>query len=93
MESIHICQPKVDFFKLSVRRCPTCRKRRRMLVEHFAWYGFTVTCLTCGDEWQDGERCMRPCERGWRPKAVARAKARLKELREMRFDPAGGIIL
>jgi hypothetical protein len=49
--------------------CPTCNVRRRFL-QHYAGlsYGHDVTCLTCGDQWQDGER------RGGRKERVEHAR-------------------
>ena len=37
------------------------------------WYGWTLTCLGCGDRWLDGERLERPFMRGWRQEAIRRA--------------------
>lgn len=58
-----------------IMRCATCKTRRRMLVQDEAWYGPTVTCCHCGDNWQDGERSPRSNKRGWRKEAAARATA------------------
>jgi hypothetical protein len=58
-----------------VQFCPTEQRRRRLYCTFAGWYGVTWYCLGCGDCWQDGERGSRPFERGWRAKAIARAKS------------------
>ena len=55
--------------------CPTCGRRRRFYGTWAEWYGWTLTCLGCGDAWQDGERMERPFMRGWRADRIRRAKA------------------
>jgi len=56
-----------------IRDCPTENAPRRMLGEFAAYYGWTITCLGCGDRWMDGERGERPFARGWRQESIARA--------------------
>ena len=58
-----------------IRRCPTCKTRRRILWQDEVWYGVTTTCCHCGDCWQDGELYPRPAKRGWRKEAAAKATA------------------
>lgn len=58
-----------------IMRCPTCKTRRRMLVNDEIWYGLSATCCHCGDHWQDGELYPRPRHRGWRREAAAKATA------------------
>lgn len=72
--SVILCSPRISDARTTMRNCPTCRARRRFWSIFEEWYGWTETCLTCGDSWQDGERCERPAERGWRAKSVAHAK-------------------
>jgi hypothetical protein len=70
-----ICRPP-RLYRRIVRDCPVCKQRRRFVVWWGGmWYGETLTCLGCGDSWQDGERGYRPFQRGWRQKAIAQAKA------------------
>lgn len=57
-----------------VFHCPTCDRRRRFYGTFAHWYGWTWTCLACGDRWQDGERGERPFMRGWRAESMARAR-------------------
>ena len=60
----------------TVRRCPTCKQRRRFTGRDEAWYGLTVTCCSCGDTWSCGELLTHPFRRGWRKEAAAKARAR-----------------
>lgn len=53
-----------------VNHCPTCDRPRRMLVSFAEWYGATLHCSGCGDDWSDGYRGERPFARGWRRKAI-----------------------
>ena len=55
----------------TVRRCPTERVRRRMVVRDEPWYGATFHCCGCGDRWDEGGRLPRPAVRGWRRRAAA----------------------
>ena len=73
--SVHVCSPRTVTFR-SVRHCPTCRTRRRMVGVAAVWYGATWTCCTCGDSWGDGERLPRPFARGWRTRAADIARRR-----------------
>lgn len=72
-DGIVICAPRT-FNHRRFRHCPTCGCKRLFLCSPAVWYSATWTCLTCGDSWCDGERQTRPFARGWRKKAVARAK-------------------
>jgi len=57
-----------------IRDCPTENAPRRMVGSFAAYYGWTITCLGCGDRWQDGERGERPFARGWRQRSIAHAE-------------------
>lgn len=46
------------------------------------WYGWTITCLGCGDSWADGEMLPRPFKPRWRTESIAEARQRYKELME-----------
>lgn len=74
--SIHICSPKLQKWEVRHYKCPNCGKRK-MLVEYFEWYGASVSCLNCGDEWHDGELSPRSFARGWRERAVEQLQKRL----------------
>lgn len=79
--AIHICWTRVDEIKKWRRRCPSCT----FYTTHLGWfqerYGWNVTCLNCGEAWQDGERCPRPFAPGWRQQNIASAKQIWKEHR------------
>lgn len=63
---LHISYTNYSIIRKPVRDCPHCKTRRRMLECFQEWYGWTNTCLTCGEMWTDGEWHPRPFERGWR---------------------------
>jgi hypothetical protein len=60
-------------------RCPTCRRVSTFAFRDYEWYGRFQTCLTCGDQWSDGERLDRPFKRGWRQENIRKAKKMLRE--------------
>ena len=80
MSNLHICVSVAT--KAFTRRfpCPTCKRRTSQWMECFEWYGPTVTCLACGEQWRDGEMCPRPLRRGWRAENIAAAKKRRREM-------------
>ena len=79
---VHVCFRDITETEVIRRQCPTCEKCRRFLCELEEWYGWTTTCLTCGERWEEGERSSRPFERAWREKRVAAAKSRLARFRK-----------
>lgn len=64
--NLHIHAPQPVHVGCQLIDCPTCQRPRRMLTRYFEWYGATVTCCGCGEEWHDGERGERPFAPGWR---------------------------
>lgn len=68
-----VCSPR-GILGWRIIKCPTCDKRRKMLVRWEAWYGDTITCLTCADVWMDGECMPRPFRPKWRQERLARAR-------------------
>jgi ribosomal protein S27AE len=78
--ALHVHAPAADAFRRQRRRCPTCQARRTFTATHQAWYGWLLTCLGCGDRWQDGERLPRPFARGWRQQEIAAARKRARAL-------------
>src|SRR5688500_10982224 len=75
----YLCGGTYHYVRM-VRFCPICERRRRHVLSQptSLWYGGTPTCCGCGDSWDtDGEgfRNTRPFQRGWRPRAIALAKA------------------
>lgn len=74
---VHICAPPLLELRVIRATCwGRCQRRRYLLVESYEWYGPTVTCLRCGDQWSDGEMLPRPFAPRWREKSVERAKRR-----------------
>ena len=67
---VHIHAPAPIEERCQVDFCPTCERPRRMFVRYFEWYGGTVTCAGCGEEWHDGERGERPFAPGWRKQNI-----------------------
>ena len=61
------CHGPRGVHKLITLDCPTCEKPTEM-VERWdgAWYGTTLMCRECCDQWQDGERLPRPFARNWK---------------------------
>lgn len=72
--SLHLCYAPAWRYRRQFN-CPTCARRRLFLVELAAWWGSTVTCLTCGDAWAEEGRLPRPFKPRWRAESIARAKA------------------
>jgi hypothetical protein len=58
----------------TIGQCPTEERRRRIVGLDGGWWGVTWTCCGCGDSWQEDEYLPRPFERGWRQKAIAKAR-------------------
>ena len=81
-ETMALCRPTWSKVRQPVIECFNCKVRRRCLARFQDWYGWTITCLTCGDSWQDGEMIERPFQRGWRKEAVARAKKFWREYKD-----------
>jgi len=60
--------------KQPVIYCLTCKARKRSVAIFLEWYGWTTTCLGCGDQWSDGEMHDRPFMRRWRQQSISHAK-------------------
>ena len=71
---LHINAPPVTERRRFILPCPTCRARRRTIGRNYEWYGWHLTCLGCGDEWEDGEMLPRPFAPGWRRKNMEKAR-------------------
>ena len=71
---IHINWTRYSETFCRVNNCPTCERQRRMLGQFSEWYGTTLTCCGCGDQWTDGEMHERPFEPGWRQSNIRRAR-------------------
>lgn len=86
---VHIHAPSADMVRLHRRDCPTCERRRYFVAAHYEWYGWDLTCLWCGDTWQDGYRRERPFARGWREKSKASARALYRRYRAAASQTTG----
>ena len=75
-DTAHLHAPEATEGEIARSYCPTCAKSRFMARWFTPWYGWDMTCLKCGESWQDGERCERPFMPKWRQKSVAGALAR-----------------
>ena len=73
MSTLHIHAPQPTRIERRRIKCPTCQ-RRTFIGALYEWYGWLITCLHCGDRWQDGERMPRPFAPGWRKDNVRRAR-------------------
>jgi len=71
-----VCTPTVTRIEKHRYRCPTCKTRTTFLCEFAEWYGWTKTCLRCGDAWDNGEMLPRPFKPGWRKESIEWAKQR-----------------
>ena len=80
MNHIHVCWTNYSIQEVRTMDCYTCGTIQRMLCQFQDWYGWTITCLTCGEQWQDGERVERPFMRGWRKLAIEAANNKAREL-------------
>lgn len=76
---ISICKPTIKITKVGISFCPTCKSRRKFFGWFQDWYGWHITCLKCGDQWQDGERLERPFMPKWRQKSIESAKRMMRE--------------
>ena len=75
-----------------VLRCPSCRKRRRVVETDHGWYGPAWACCACGYGWGEGagdsnfkrERAKRQAwARATWPKALPRAEFNREVQRRM----------
>lgn len=74
-EGVVICRAPRGIVRRYVMRCWNCETDRRVVsVSQGMFYGSIQYCCYCGDQWSDGERGERPFQRGWRQKAIARAR-------------------
>ena len=62
-------------------RCPSCKRKKAQFYGWFQeWYGWTLTCLECGEMFADGEWLDRPWEPGWREENILRALLDVDEM-------------
>lgn len=80
--NLTVCMPTIHDVKKWRRLCPSCTFRATHLGWFQEWYGWHITCLNCGESWQDGEWCPRPFEPKWREKNIAAARRMWKRHKE-----------
>jgi transposase len=78
MSVVHVNAPKPVNREVVKFHCSNCDVSREGLGEYYEWYGYELTCLTCGDVYTEDGRRERPFERGWRKKSVEDARKRLE---------------
>lgn len=84
---VHICFATVDAARPHFSHCPTCKGRRKFWAWFQHWYGWTVTCLRCGDRWQDGEMLERPFKPRWRQENIDHARKMMAEVGTVAMKP------
>lgn len=76
--TIIICFADISRREIDEQDCPTCKSKQDFYCTFEEWYGWTVTCLNCGDQWMDGERLARPFARGWRKDNIEYVKEQIE---------------
>ena len=81
MSRIHIYAPSATEAVIRSLDCPTCKRRRFALCLHYEWFGPDMTCLGCGERWNEDGRAERPFARGWRKESIRQAREAGKRYR------------
>lgn len=76
---IHIHAPLPCRKECRREKCPVCEKRSVILSWFTDWYGWSSTCLRCGDRWEDGELLPRPFAPRWRERNKEEARKRWRQ--------------
>ena len=89
-----ICAPALDEVAIMHGRCPCCKKpRARFLrMSYGPYYGGDLTCLYCGDGWNEEGRKERPLYRYWRRDSIAYARKTIARYRKARELVRGGAV-
>ena len=77
---LHINAPRPVETLCLVIDCPTCERQRRAICKVYEWYGASLTCAGCGEEWQGGEMSERPFAPGWRRRGREYARSELAKI-------------
>jgi len=73
-----------------VARCPHCKTRRRILIEHGSpWYSPTIRCCHCGMSWNADEVRRRKPTRAQRAEIPALKARWLAASRTVEYDDNG----
>lgn len=59
---VHVHAPKPLAKIIRVLWCPSCRKRRRVMVSLYEWYGPSATCDAKRRRWKN---IVKPCGHHW----------------------------
>lgn len=59
---VHIHAPQAKYQRIKVLFCPKCRKRRRVTVNIYEWYGPSATCDAKRKRWK---KIVKPCGYHW----------------------------
>ena len=79
---LHINFPNYTRVEKYRNKCPDCKKRTYKLARFQEWYGWYVTCLNCGREWQNNEWLPLDFYRGVRKNNIDKAKKIWNEFNE-----------
>ena len=60
--TLTICRPTVTHTRRRVLYCPKCKRRRRVTMRFYEWYGPTATCLAPRRRWK---HVVAPCGYSW----------------------------
>ena len=83
---VHVHAPPPTRGDIRRMDCPTCERRTYSVGLFFEWYGWDVTCLACGEEWQDGERAERPFAPKWRERNKEAARVAYRAFKRRPHD-------
>ncbi len=73
----------------TARHCGTCGRVRPMAGTFGIWYGASLTCLGCGDHYDDEmypHRSPRPFRRGWQADRISRARRMWAQANPLRLE-------
>jgi hypothetical protein len=73
---LHVCFAHKEFQSIRPDDCPTCEARTITYGWFEKWYGWDITCLSCGERWfpDEGEIAERPFRPRWRNENIEAAR-------------------
>jgi len=74
-----VCTPTVVDVSIGVYDCDTCQRRTFHVVTFEEWYGFSGTCLRCGERYHEEGMASRPFRPAWRDKSKETARKLWRE--------------
>ncbi len=75
MTTVHINWTRYTKITLPRIFCFHCDRKTDFVTAFQEWYGWSGTCLNCGERFQDDEWIARPFQPRWRKENIAEAKA------------------